>query len=65
MHTFLCIVGLPYRFILVCEHDIICVNVCLYKYTNEIDVLWLWFWLWYLVVVLVNGSGSGYGYGYG
>ena len=39
MHTFVCIVGLPYRLILVCEHDIICVYVCLYKYTNKMYVL--------------------------
>ena len=39
MHTFACIVGLPYRLILVCENDIICVYVCLYKCTKEIDVL--------------------------
>ena len=39
MHTFVCIVDVPYRLILVCEHDIICVYVCLYKYTNKIDVL--------------------------
>ena len=39
MHTFVCIVGLPYILILVCGHDIICVYVCLCKCTNEIDVL--------------------------
>ena len=31
--------ALTYRLIIVCEHDIICVYVCLYKCTNEINVL--------------------------
>ena len=39
MHTFVCIVGLSYRLIVVCAHDIICVYVCLYKCTNKINVL--------------------------
>ena len=39
MHTFVYIVGLPYRLILVCEHYIICAYVRLYKCTNKIDVL--------------------------
>ena len=39
MHTFVCAVGLPYRLILVCDHDIICVYICLYKCTNEIYIL--------------------------
>ena len=33
-----CIVGLLYRLILVHEHEIIHVYVCLYKCTNEIDI---------------------------
>ena len=37
MQTFVCIVGLPNRLILV--YDIIYVYVCLYKCTNDIDVL--------------------------
>ena len=53
----MCIVGLAYRLIVVCEHDLICVYVC----TNEIDVpstnsipawgqyiLWLWLYVKYL-----------------
>ena len=39
MHTFVCIVGLPYILIIVCEQDIIYVYVCLFKCTNEMDVL--------------------------
>ena len=39
VHTFVCTVGLPHKVILVCEHDIICVHICLYKCTNKVDVL--------------------------
>ena len=38
MHIFVCIVSLPYRLILVCEHDILFMYVCLYRCSDEIGV---------------------------
>ena len=57
MHTFVCIVGLPYRLIIVCEHDIIC--VCVYTYINVLTKL-----MYFQQILYLLGVNTYYGYGY-